>query len=655
MAYRNIQLGQIGHNEVVDFAVQELTRYLKRMDKKLVVDILQTDKLEESFENVIWVGLDEKLASKVPAVADAVMDDAIVISIENGTGYITGSNERSVLIAAYRFLRELGCRWVRPGVEGERIPQKCVENVTMDICEVPSYRHRGVCIEGANTCENILEMIDYLPKVGMNQYLMQFMLPVLFFERWYGHEGNPTLEKQRMSWSQILAMVVRAEREIARRGILYHKTGHGWTCEPLGIHCTSWHTTLTHIIPPGADAFFAEVNGKRELWQNVPMNTNLCYSNPAARKLMVDAVVEYCRRFPNIGIIDFVLADGGSNHCECAGCAQKRPSDWYVIILNELDAAMTAAGIPAKVIFAVYQDTMWAPETEKILNPDRFIIQYAPITRTYGHTFEEYLTCDEELPPYVRNKVKVPDDLALNLKQIRKWQEDFKGDGILFDYHLMWAFLNDFGHEACAKNLYDDMRGIHKINLDGMMSCQVTRCQFPTALPFWMMAATLWNENCKYNECAEDYYQAAFGEDWKAVREYLSCVSDLMQMYEGPWDGEESRRNGPFCRDYDALLARIDAFQPVIARNLEKQNDCWEDWELLRLHGEYMKEAVKTLIPVELCDMVTADVKIDDFITWMQTHELDLQKVLDVFNTRRFFIERLRLQKPGREWGTVDV
>ena len=214
MTYRSIRLGQIGNHSVVEFAIRELQRYLKQMDPELLVDILQTEKAEPDFEGVIWVGLDAALAKYVPAVENPKLDDAVVISVAQGCGYITGSNPRSVLQGAYRFLRELGCRWVRPGKEGERIPSVIIDRSEVRVCETPSYRYRGVSIEGGNSYENVYEMIDYLPKVGMNSYEIQFMQPLTFFERWYEHQGNRFLTPEPVTGDQIMAMVVKLEAEI---------------------------------------------------------------------------------------------------------------------------------------------------------------------------------------------------------------------------------------------------------------------------------------------------------------------------------------------------------------------------------------------------------------------------------------------------------
>lgn len=61
---------------------------------------------------------------------------------------------------------------------------------------------------GANTYENVRDMIDYLPKVGMNAYFVQFMVPGIFFTRWYEHLKNPYFEEEYISRTEIEAMVV---------------------------------------------------------------------------------------------------------------------------------------------------------------------------------------------------------------------------------------------------------------------------------------------------------------------------------------------------------------------------------------------------------------------------------------------------------------
>ena len=65
-----------------------------------------------------------------------------------------------------------------------------------------------------------------------------------------------------------------------------------------------------------------------------------------------------------------------------------RPADWYVRMLNEMDAAFTAHDISGKIVFLAYVDLLWAPEQEQLANPDRFILMFAPITRSYSRSYD---------------------------------------------------------------------------------------------------------------------------------------------------------------------------------------------------------------------------------------------------------------------------
>ena len=643
MTYRRVRLGQIGSERTISFAVQEIAKYLKKMDPELYVDVLQTERMEQDFAHIIWIGRDEALAAHVPQVKDSALDDAIAIDVEDGEGYITGSNDRSVLLAAYRFLRELGCEFVRPGEEGERIPAREARNLTVHVQEAASYRHRGVCIEGADTYENILDMIDYLPKVGMNEYFIQFLVPATFFERWYWHESNPYLEKEELTRQDVAAMVTSLEGEIARRSLNYHKTGHGWTCEPFGIDGTSWDTNRKYDITEETKQYLAQVNGKRELWGNVPLNTNQCYSNPQVRGRMVEAITRYCKENPHVDTLHFWLADGSNNHCECEECRKKRPSDWYIRMLNELDARMTEEGVSTRVVFLIYVDLLWEPAEERLEYPERFILMFAPITRRYGQCYGECLRFEGEIPEYQRNQLAMPQSLEQNLEHLRRWQKKFAGDSFDYDYHMMWAHVLDPGYEKCAKNVFQDMKDLHKVGLEGMMSCQVQRCFFPTALPFVMMAAALWNEQADFEEQALAYYQAAFGEDGALVHCYLGELSELMLAYDGPAFGGHSL--GPLCQDYAALQEAVTAFQPVIERNLKKAGECHKEWELLQFHSAYVSAAASCLLLLEKGETEACAKEAEQLFDLLNCNELAVQKVLDVQNMCNVLKTRLLPKK----------
>ena len=109
------------------------------MDPSIFIDARVYDQRDSSRKDILWVGLDDSVT--------ASEDDTILIDITKGGGIVTGSNERSVLIAVYRLLYELGCRWVYPGNDGERIPSVIFEKelINVHVNESPSYRHRRSC------------------------------------------------------------------------------------------------------------------------------------------------------------------------------------------------------------------------------------------------------------------------------------------------------------------------------------------------------------------------------------------------------------------------------------------------------------------------------------------------------------------------------
>ncbi len=517
-----IVICRIGQNKTVAFAQNELCRYLRSSDPALFIDERVYDTYDPTLSDVLWVG-------DSASVEKSELDE-IAVSVKNGCGIITGSSPRAVLIAVYRFLREIGFFFLFPGKEGDVIPQRSwtKEDLTVSVREKASYRHRSVCIEGAVSYEHIYNMVDYLPKVGMNGYFVQFQSPDEFFFRFYNKYNNPNFKFDPITREDVQHIWNRAEEEIVLRGLDYHATGHGWTCEPFGVIGSGWvkeETTAPDSIKP----YLAQIDGVREYYGGVALNTNLCYSNRVARDKMNDAIVAYAKAHPAVNYLHFWLADADNNHCECDKCRTMRPSDWYVRILNELDEKLTAEGLNTKIVCLIYLDLLWAPESEKIKNPDRFVLMFAPITRTYSRAFTDGdIHAQVTLPDYKRNENKMPRTVEENLGHLRRWQtEQLSGESFDFDYHLMWDHYNDPGYYECARILHADMANMDKLGLDGMVSCQLQRCAFPTGLPMYAMARALWDKTCRFEDVCDEYFTASFGEDGKKIEAYLSRLSQL--------------------------------------------------------------------------------------------------------------------------------
>ncbi len=583
----NWKLTQIGTNPTVVFAAEELAYYLRKMNRASRVTRIMTDGYHDVNEHSLYVGCDPAFLPLLPKVDDPYYDDAIYINVAGGAGIITGSNPRSVLIAVYRYLRELGCAFLRPGKDGALIPRCAPETKPVYICESASYRHREVCIEGAVSYEHVADMIDWLPKMGMNGYFIQFAQPHQFFERWYNHDENPLMPVEPITKHELDGMHDQLRSDIAKRGLLHHAVGHSWTCEPFGVPGTGWDT-YEGEPPESIAACLAKIDGKRDWYKGIPLNTNLCYSNPAVRATMTTAITAYCEEHPEVDYLHFWLADGHNNHCECDRC-RELPADYYVMLLNELDEKLTAKGIDTKVVFLIYHDLLWAPKVETIKNPDRFTLMFAPISRTYSSTFT--VTEEEidgvELPAFEKNKLGLPSSVAENVAHLRKWQQSFRGDSFDFDYHMMWDFYNDPGSIQVAKGLSEDMKNLCKIGLNGMNSCQVQRAFFPTSLCMITMAETLWNKETKYSDIVRRYFADAFGPEGIKAWRYLSKLSET---FDPVWlRNEKPAEDRAKARAFADLPDYIQSFIPTIHRNVSDQTlnpTVRKSWEILLYHAQ---------------------------------------------------------------------
>ena len=622
----------------VRFAAEELKKYLSAMDEAADVLLLEAFRIARPVTDGVVLAVD---ASLLPAEADPVFDDAVLIDVENGLGRIAGANPRSVLMGVYRFLRELGCAFLRPGKNGEVIPQRPLSDVCVHLAERPSYRHRGVTIEGAVSADHVTDMIDWLPKVGMNSYFIQFLdVPFTFYDRWYSHLGNETMTPSPLQPDEVRAIRFAAVDQIKKRGLLYHAAGHGWTCEPFGIPGNSWDAADIPLTDAQRSCL-AEVDGKRELWNGIALNTNLCYSQSAVRSTIAQAVVDYVRAIPQTDVVHLWLADNINNHCECEACRKKLPAEWYVILLNEIDRLMTENGMNQKIVFLLYFDLLWPPKTEMLVNPDRFIMMFAPISRTYSESVASVPVFDEtKLPPYVRNHLSVPRSVSENLAWLREWQKQITCDSFDFDYHYYLDHFNDPGYTRMAEVLLQDVKGLKSIGLNGLISCQIQRSWFPTGLGMHLMAAGLWNRETQFGAAAAAYYSAAFGADGASVGEYLRSLSDA-------FDPRFLRREtGPATEDdftrLSAVAPIVDGFLPVIRRHACDASlpaAIRQSWQYLTVHADYCRLLADALT-TEIRDPAASAAKFDRFCQWLKEQESALAPVLDVHKLLIFFERR---------------
>jgi hypothetical protein len=621
-----LEVGVMHASETMLFAAAEFAKYLRLMAEAptdIRVGVVATPKAG----GIALRLYDADERGALGAGVDPRLDDAIRIEVRDGAGVISGLNERSVLIAVYRFLHELGCRFVRPGADGEWIPRRDLARASVSLGDRPAYRHRAICIEGAVSLEHTLAIIDWAPKVGHSGFFMQFTDGFTFFDRYYARKGLAA-EGESFSTDGARAWTIRAEEELRRRGLVYHAVGHGWTTMALGARLSHWDPVA---LPNMAEIkpLLAEVKGERALQWDRPMITSLCFSNNEARRRMVAVVVEHAAAHPEIDLLHVWIDDGGGNKCECESCRTHLPADLYVLLLGELQRALEARAIATRVVFLGYSDLLWPPRTGAHgLDQKRFVFMYANSRDSYARAMKPLPPAESPLPPFALNQNRLTQSAGEFQAFLRGWQQAFSGDSFIYEYHPLGSLL--VNQHQLAHVLNEDARQLRALGLNGLVSCQSLRAFFPTGVDCWVLARSLWRPEQDPTDLMDDYFAAACGADATLAKEFLKVSSEELAK-AADLDGAFGAKPGSA-----GALARLDTlcaeFAKVVERNLGERDPCRaRSWRHLRWHLRILGRLSRLF---RLTTGVAAgDPRAEwaEFKGWLADHEAHFGDALDVW------------------------
>ena len=634
-----MQIISLRDQETMLYAADELLKYLERVSPELLA-------MEDAS---IRLGLLEDLGLPADEVEDPVLEDLIDADIRNGSGYIAGSNPRSVLMGVYRYLRSAGCAWPRPGKDGEYIPRKDLRAHSFRFREKAAFPFRGQVIEGAVSLEMVLDTVEWLPKVGMNLFSLQSVVPYFVMTRWYEHTGSTVKADEHMSYERMLQELQPImERKIKKCGLLLQCLGHGYLLEPWGVHCK--RKGLYCELPDDLRPHLALVNGKREYIQGYPNWTQLCLSDDEARAKVIDWVVNYAKNKPYVDLMSMGLADASNNQCECEKCRSQRTADLYVRYLNELDAALTKEGLDTRIAMSVYIETYWPPIRERLNNPGRFVMQVASTSRSYCLPFSAK-RYDGPLPPYQKNNYQMKRDFALTLSFVDEWRKIFDGKRVLTEYYLYTDHFFDPGYFQVSKLIHDDAAMLPAIGFHGMRSIQTQRCFSPNGLPNVSMAESLWNPQVDFDALAEDYFAGCYGADAPAAMDYLRNITKLFDPCElrpndsivsqdtiddGKQLAERWLRRPSSIARLKSIAACVDSFRPTVEKNCLTDEPCRKkSWEILRFHGDYCKKLADLYVTMAERGAQDAEKKLEDMVDWLSRLEDEFAPQFDLFLFQR--------------------
>ena len=612
-----------------EFAVDELYKYLRMLMPYGSDVVVKQEPGEDGFR----LGLLADFGLDASDVEDAALDDVIYVDCCPEGGIIAGSNPIALLIAVYRYLRFQGCRWLFPGVDGEYIPV-VKELQPVKYRKKADHRYRGQCNEGAEVQYDMIETIDFTPKIGMNTYMMEFEIPKTYYDKYYEHRGSTVRRPEPVDNDTVLQWKRQCEAEIRRRGLHFHDMGHGWTAEPFGLD-SKLRKPPEEPIPEETIQRLAMINGQRGLFKGTPINTNFCMSNAENRDIVAKYVADYAEKHQNVDFMHIWLADATKNHCECPECVKKTTSDWYLILLNDIDAELTRRGLSTHLVFIVYTETFWPPVESRLNNPSRFTMLYAPIFRLYTETYGE-TPDDSAVTPYIRNKSENPRGMAASLGYLRAWRKFFDGDAFCYEYHFWRHQYFDPSGAYLARLLYDDICAQKKQGLEGIVEDGSQRSYFPTGFPFYVYGETLYDASVPFETLVEDYFSHAFGENWREAWAFLERIRDRLDFaylsgLRGTKD-DDRFYNPAFAAKAAEVPAVTRAFRPTIEENLlQPKRPAAVSWQLLLSFCDYADLLADAVQKRARGDMEGADAAFKCLVDEFSKREIYIERNFDLF------------------------
>ena len=177
-------------------------------------------------------------------------------------------------------------------------------------------------------------------------------------------------------------------------------------------------------------------------------------------------------------------------------------------------------------------------------------------------------------------------DLEENLAFLRAWQEQFRGDGFVYDYPLGRAHYGDLGYLHVSRVIYEDAQKLERLGLNGYLSCQELRAGLPNTLPNYVMGRVLLDRSAGFEEIVDEYFAAAYGPGWELAKACLWSLSSLQVC--DYLNGKGPRKNAAAAERLERIGLCCDRFRAELSRRVPGGDRVQEGfWTRLGYHLEY--------------------------------------------------------------------
>jgi Domain of unknown function (DUF4838) len=493
--------------EVERFAAQELQRYLNRITGATfpIVHGGPTGK-------AILIGPQLLPAGFIDS--RKLGFDGFIYQATPGKILLAGVNGRATLFSVYAFLRELGCRWFAPNFDfygsarGEVIPKADPLMVPdLDKAITPSMKYRRLDIEEGrtHTIESLVQMIDWMPKIGMN--VLQCPL---------NYQGRGHTE-----WDNWRTAMIP---ELKKRDLLIEVGGHGYQ----------------NFLPQATyfqqhPDWFGMIDGKRSDATRVVFET----ANPQAMHEFLHNIKAYLQAHPEIDILDLWPPDGAQWSQSPESQKLGSPTHRHALVVNAVARMVKADFAHMKVEFLAYQNYLFPPRDVKF--EDNTIMDFCPIGRTYQEPIWD--------PQSSLNK--------MYMDPLQEWlkRDVFKGDILIYTYYHKYSWRSlpiDI-----PKLITEEIHYYKSLGVSGMGIYSEPANWFTYETNHYFFARGLMDANMDAAQELHDYASKRFGPAGIPIEKYFqileettpkvcsipgSAVQDADQVQEGLDKLEEAQK-----------------------------------------------------------------------------------------------------------------
>ena len=499
----------------------------------------------------------EKISgARLPITSKPPSDAHILLQCSGQNGFaidiaperirIAGSDPATLLHAAYIFVEMLGCRWYAPehafyGADGGAVvPRETTLRLNVQQrAGAPAFAFRKKFVEEgrSHTVDSLLQLIDWMPKVGLNI----FACPI----NW-SHQGRAVWD----NWRE------RLTPELKKRGLGIEVGGHGYE-NFLPTQDIATNPAWGGMRPDGA----READSIRRTF---------CTTNEAAVARLTSNLAEYLRTHPEIDIFDLWPPDT-RDWCTCRDCMTAGPiQERHARLVNAIAALAEKLRPDLKVSFSAYYEPT-TPPADTVL-ADNVMIDFCPITRSYQDPIYE---SSNDINHFYNER-------------LRAWFDtpNFAGSLCIYTYYRKYAWRSL--PILLPRLIADELRYYRSLGVDGIGSYSEPADWWTYELQHYVLARLSWNPDTDLDALLDDYLGHRYGPAASPMRDLILSLGDFLPGV--------ARIPGTRFRDpADTALDTYEFWQPT-ARAVRAFTGCVDACRTQLTKAEKLASAERTVL-----------------------------------------------------------